>query len=240
MQPSLRVCLQLALCWLCISNIFIEAWYETMCGVMDIHLVRPLVWCVRGRHTGIEVGTGKEIGCRRNDNATIDVQRYKAGQVKKWNIMWENKNGRTLKEIPGKEVEVVWTYGAERSNSRKESDGRMLQGRTKRERPKRMWLNRKRGGNKEKGLSGDILNTESMTTSHGCCSSSCFPCVGVRLIYWSLRSTATFVICFYRSLLLAFSLHFSSSSAFIRSLFTQSSHLMVTPRNCAMTKQHKF
>ena len=40
------------------------------------------------------------------------------------------------------------------------------------------------------------------------CSSSGFPCVGVRLIYWSLRSTATFVICFNWSLLLAFSLHF--------------------------------
>ena len=37
--------------------------------------------------------------------------------------------------------------------------------------------------------------------------------------------TATFVICFHLSLLLAFSLHFSSSSAFLRSLFTQSSHL---------------
>ena len=50
------------------------------------------------------------------------------------------------------------------------------------------------------------------------CSSSCFPCVGVRLIYWALRSTATFVICFHRSLLLAFSLHFSSSSAFVYKL----------------------
>ena len=60
---------------------------------------------------------------------------------------------------------------------------------------------------------------------HQCCSSSCFHCVGVRLIYWSLRSTATFVICFHRSLLLACSLHFSSSTAFLRSLFTQSSHL---------------
>ena len=57
------------------------------------------------------------------------------------------------------------------------------------------------------------------------CSSSCFPCVGVRLVYWSLRSTATFVISFHRSLLLAFSLHFSSSFAFLKSLFTQSSHL---------------
>ena len=41
----------------------------------------------------------------------------------------------------------------------------------------------------------------------------------------SLRSTATFVICLYWSLLLTFSLHFSSSSDFLRSLFTQSSHL---------------
>ena len=47
----------------------------------------------------------------------------------------------------------------------------------------------------------------------------------MRLVYWSLRSTATFVTCFHWSLLLACSLHFSSSSAFLRSLFTQSSHL---------------
>ena len=57
------------------------------------------------------------------------------------------------------------------------------------------------------------------------CSSSGFPCVGVRLVYSSLRCTATFVIRFHWALLLAFSLHFSSSSAFLRSLFTQSSHL---------------
>ena len=56
------------------------------------------------------------------------------------------------------------------------------------------------------------------------CSSG-FPCVGVRLVYLSLRCTATFVIRFHWSLLLAFSLHFSSSSVFLRSLFTQSSHL---------------
>ena len=58
-----------------------------------------------------------------------------------------------------------------------------------------------------------------------------FPCVGVRLVYWSPRSTATFVICFHWYLLLAFSLHFSSSSAFLRSLFTQSSHL-----NCGLPR----
>ena len=52
-----------------------------------------------------------------------------------------------------------------------------------------------------------------------------FSCVGVRLVYWSLRSTATFVICFRWSLLLAFYLHFSSSSAFFGSIFKQSSYL---------------
>ena len=57
------------------------------------------------------------------------------------------------------------------------------------------------------------------------CSSSGFPWVGVRLIYWLLRSTATFVICVPWSLLLAFSLHLSSSSAFLRSIFTPFSHL---------------
>ena len=39
------------------------------------------------------------------------------------------------------------------------------------------------------------------------CSSSGFPCIGVRLVYSSLRCTATFVIRFHWSLLLAFSLH---------------------------------
>ena len=38
---------------------------------------------VRGRDIGIEEGTGKEIGCRRNENATMDVQSYKAGQYQK-------------------------------------------------------------------------------------------------------------------------------------------------------------
>ena len=47
----------------------------------------------------------------------------------------------------------------------------------------------------------------SLLTSH-CCSSSGFPCVWLRLVYWSLRSTATFVICVHWSLLFAFSLHF--------------------------------
>ena len=72
-----------------------------------------------------------------------------------------------------------------------------------------------------------LLKMSNESHCFDCCSSSCFPCVGVRLVYWSLRSTATFVICFHRSLLLAFSLHFSSSSAFLRSLFTQTPFLAV-------------
>ena len=51
------------------------------------------------------------------------------------------------------------------------------------------------------------------------------PFVGVRLVYLSLHCKATFVIYFHWSLLLAFALHFSSSSALLISLFTQSSHL---------------
>ena len=68
-------------------------------------------------------------------------------------------------------------------------------------------------------------NIDSNIFFRNSCSSSCFPSVWVRLVYWSLRSTATFVISFHWSLLLAFSLHFSSSFAFLKSLFTQSSHL---------------
>ena len=48
------------------------------------------------------------------------------------------------------------------------------------------------------------------------------PCVGVKLIYRSLRSR---LLCFHWFLLLAFSLHCSSSCAFLRSLSTQFSHL---------------
>ena len=38
---------------------------------------------VLGRDMGIEEGTGKEIGGRRNENATMDVRSYEAGQDQK-------------------------------------------------------------------------------------------------------------------------------------------------------------
>ena len=38
---------------------------------------------VPGKDMGVEEGTGKEIGGRINDNATMDVRSYEAGQVQK-------------------------------------------------------------------------------------------------------------------------------------------------------------
>ena len=41
-------------------------------------VVRPALM-----YMGIEEGTGKEIGGRRNENATMDVRSYEAGQDQK-------------------------------------------------------------------------------------------------------------------------------------------------------------
>ena len=38
---------------------------------------------IRGRDMGVEEVTGKEIGGRRNENATMDVRSYEAGQDQK-------------------------------------------------------------------------------------------------------------------------------------------------------------
>ena len=38
---------------------------------------------VRGRDMGVEEGIGKEMGGRRNENATMDVRSYEAGQDQK-------------------------------------------------------------------------------------------------------------------------------------------------------------
>ena len=60
--------------------------------------------CALGRDMGIEEGTGKEIGGCRNANATMDVlDRITNERIRGWG----NRNGGTLKESKGKEVEVV-------------------------------------------------------------------------------------------------------------------------------------
>ena len=69
-------------------------------------------------------GTEKEIGCRRNENATMDVRSYEAGQDKKWKNKRDNESGGNHKESPGKKVEVVWACDEKRGRlCRKEGDG---------------------------------------------------------------------------------------------------------------------
>ena len=53
-------------------------------------VVRPTL--VSGAETwGIEVNTRKSIGDRRNENATMDVWSYEAGQDKKWKNKRDNE-----------------------------------------------------------------------------------------------------------------------------------------------------
>ncbi len=79
---------------------------------------------VQGRGMGVEEGTGKEIGGRRNENATVDVRSYKAGQDKNEIIRGTTKVGEITKNNPGKEVEVVWACDEKRGTlRRKESNG---------------------------------------------------------------------------------------------------------------------
>ena len=54
------------------------------------------------------------------------------------------------------------------------------------------------------------LQSHRKGNGHPSCSSSGFHCVGVRLIYWSLRSSATFVICLHWSLFWPFLYTFPS------------------------------
>ena len=71
----------------------------------------------------------------------MDVRSYEARKDKKWKNKRDNESGGNLKgsagkEVAGKEVEVM--SGTLR---RKESDEIKVQGRGKRGRPKRRWLN---------------------------------------------------------------------------------------------------
>ena len=50
----------------------------------------------------------------RNENGTMDVRSYEAGQDKKWKNKRDNENGGNHIESPGKEVEVVWACGEKR------------------------------------------------------------------------------------------------------------------------------
>ena len=60
-------------------------------GVQDIGKIGT---GVRGRDMGIEEGTGKEIGGRRNANATMDVRSYDG-----WKSKWTTKVGELAKKV---------------------------------------------------------------------------------------------------------------------------------------------
>ena len=47
---------------------------------------------VRGRNMGVEEWTGKEIWGRRNENDTMDVRSYEAGQDQKWKNKRDNES----------------------------------------------------------------------------------------------------------------------------------------------------
>ena len=84
---------------------------------------------VRGRYMGIEEGTGKQIGGRRNENATMNVRSYEVGHDKQLkntrNIeSGEIESGGNRKASKGKEVEEVWACDDKRGAlGRKEGDG---------------------------------------------------------------------------------------------------------------------
>ena len=54
-----------------------------------------------------EEGTGKQIGGRRNENATMDVRNYEARQDKTWKNKRDNESWGNHKESPGRKVRVV-------------------------------------------------------------------------------------------------------------------------------------
>ena len=68
---------------------------------------------------GVEEGTGKEIGGYRNENATMDVRSYEAGQDQKWKNKRDNESGGNHKESTGKKVEVVWACYSKRGTLRR-------------------------------------------------------------------------------------------------------------------------
>ena len=90
-------------------------------GVQNSSKTSTDVW---GRDMGFEEGTGKEIGGCRNENATMDVRSYEAGQDQKCKNEKDNESGGNHKESTGKKVEVVWACDVKRGTLRRqEGDG---------------------------------------------------------------------------------------------------------------------
>ena len=109
-------------------------------GEVYITVVRPALM-YGGRNMGVEEGTGKEIGGRRNENATMDVRSYEAGQYKKRKNKRDNESGGNHKESPGKKVEVVWGCD-ETSGTLRRKEAMVMKVHMKTARPKRRWVDK--------------------------------------------------------------------------------------------------
>ena len=109
---------------------------------------------VRGRDIGVEEGTGKEIGGRRNENATMDVT--KLDNIRNGRIRGTTKVEEITKKLH--ERRLKW-YGhvirREEHYVGRRAMVMKVQGRRKRGRPKRRWLDKVKDDTKEKGLSAD-------------------------------------------------------------------------------------
>ena len=89
-------------------------------GVQNSGKTSTAVW---GRDMGVEEGTGKYIGGRINENSTMDVRSYVAGQDQTCKNKRDNESGGNHKESTGKKVAVAWACDAKRGTlRRKEGD----------------------------------------------------------------------------------------------------------------------
>ena len=59
---------------------------------------------VRGRYMSIEEGTGKQIGGRRNENATMNVQSYEVGHDKQLKNTRNIESGEIAKQVKEKRL----------------------------------------------------------------------------------------------------------------------------------------
>ena len=121
---------------------------------------------VRGRDMGVEEGTGKEIGGRRNENAAM-CGVTKLDKIRNERIRRTTKVGEITKKV--QEMRLKW-YGHVMRREEHYVGSRAMemnvQGRRKRGRPKRRWLDKVKDDIKEKGLSADELYDRAIPHIH--------------------------------------------------------------------------
>ena len=118
---------------------------------------------VRGRYIHGNEGTGKQIGGRRNENATMNVRSYEVEHDKQLKNMRNIESGEIAKQV--KEKRLKW-YGQVMTREvhyvGRRVMGMEVQGRRKRGRPIEKWLDETQDHIKEKGLSADEVYNRSI------------------------------------------------------------------------------